>query len=287
MTERLIDHVSDTARWVAAYRARESARPDALFHDPLAERLAGERGKRIAERANRVTGPIGWPLVMRTKVMDDLVYTSLRDGCDCVLNLAAGFDTRPYRLELPAALPWIEADLPDLIADKERELAGATPRCQLRRERIDLSDTGRRAALFDEVARAYSRVLVITEGLLMYLDDATVTALARDLLARAAFRWWMLDLSSPGVLALMRKGMGSELERAPMQFAPENGIAFFEQLGWTTREMPVLAREAVRFKRAPWFFKLFMLFPDPNPRHLRNTRWGAVVRFERGSARAE
>src|SRR5262249_23119204 len=35
-----LENVSDTARWVAVYRAMESARPDALFHDPYAERLA-------------------------------------------------------------------------------------------------------------------------------------------------------------------------------------------------------------------------------------------------------
>jgi O-methyltransferase involved in polyketide biosynthesis len=42
----LIRNVSDTARWVAMYRAQESARPDALFHDPWAERLGGDRGRR-------------------------------------------------------------------------------------------------------------------------------------------------------------------------------------------------------------------------------------------------
>ena len=39
-----IDNISDTARWVAVYRAQETARPDAIFRDPFAERLAGERG---------------------------------------------------------------------------------------------------------------------------------------------------------------------------------------------------------------------------------------------------
>lgn len=45
---RFITHVSDTARWTALYRATESARPDALFNDSLAERLAGEHGRAIA-----------------------------------------------------------------------------------------------------------------------------------------------------------------------------------------------------------------------------------------------
>jgi O-methyltransferase involved in polyketide biosynthesis len=51
VTDPLISNVSDTARWVAVYRAWESARPDALFRDPLAGRLAGERGRAIAAAA--------------------------------------------------------------------------------------------------------------------------------------------------------------------------------------------------------------------------------------------
>jgi O-methyltransferase involved in polyketide biosynthesis len=84
-TELVISNVSDTARWVAAYRAIESARPDALFHDPLADRLAGERGHAIAAAAPRVMRS-GWWLVARTKVIDDLIAQAIRDGCDRVLN---------------------------------------------------------------------------------------------------------------------------------------------------------------------------------------------------------
>lgn len=101
--EPLVRNVSDTARWVAVYRAQESARADALFRDPYADRLAGERGRAIAAK---VPGPgrSGWPMVVRTRLMDDLVMTSLAEGCDRVINLAAGFDTRPYRMSLPASL---------------------------------------------------------------------------------------------------------------------------------------------------------------------------------------
>jgi methyltransferase (TIGR00027 family) len=282
MNDRLIANVSDTARWVAAARAQESARGDALFQDPLAARLAGAQGQRIAEQARGANGSNGWPLVTRTKLIDDLIVASLDDACDCVLNLAAGLDTRPYRLNLSPSLEWIEADLPNILDEKERSLEGATPRCRLRRERIDLSDVDRRSALFDVVAREHKRVLVITEGLLVYLDEATVASLGRDLLARAPFQWWITDLSSPGVVAMMQKKMGRELENAPMKFAPENGVAFFEALGWRTREMHSLVRAAVRLKRAPWFFRPLMIFPDPDPRHLGMKRWGAILRFERG-----
>jgi O-methyltransferase involved in polyketide biosynthesis len=45
-----IESVSDTARWVAVYRAMETARPDAIFRDPCAEWLASEHGVRIVGR---------------------------------------------------------------------------------------------------------------------------------------------------------------------------------------------------------------------------------------------
>src|SRR5262245_602126 len=111
MDEPLVADVSDTARWVAVYRAWESTRRDALFHDRLADRLAGERGRAIARAAPRQARS-SWPMITRTRLIDDCIAACLSAGCDRVLNLAAGLDTRPYRLDLPKDLDWIEADLP-------------------------------------------------------------------------------------------------------------------------------------------------------------------------------
>src|SRR5437773_12526210 len=88
-----IQHVSDTARWVAIYRAIESERPDALFHDPFARRLAGERGERIAETmefANRNA----WSFVARTVVFDRYIKDSIANGADMVVNLSRGLGPR-------------------------------------------------------------------------------------------------------------------------------------------------------------------------------------------------
>src|SRR5690242_15390724 len=107
MMEPVVSNVSDTARWVAVHRAWESARRDALFKDPFAERLAGQRGQEIAAKLGRIRSVRnGWPVITRTKLMDDLVLASVREGCDCVLNLAAGLDSRPYRMALPESLLW-------------------------------------------------------------------------------------------------------------------------------------------------------------------------------------
>src|SRR5436853_7717232 len=95
-----LHHVSDTALWVAHYRAEESARPDALFQDPYAQRLAGERGRRIANAMGRTSKYTRWTLVIRTVVIDRFILEAVAAGADTVLNLGAGLDSRPYRLTL-------------------------------------------------------------------------------------------------------------------------------------------------------------------------------------------
>jgi methyltransferase (TIGR00027 family) len=134
-----IGHVSDTALCVAVYRAEESERPDALFRDPLARRLAGERGFRIARRMSR-EHYIRWALSVRTVVVDRMIAELLADGVDTIVNLGAGLDTRPYRLELPHSLKWFEIDFPHMIQYKNQQLADHKRRCQLTRIAADLTD---------------------------------------------------------------------------------------------------------------------------------------------------
>src|SRR5690349_10113943 len=95
MPDALIRDVSDTAFWIAHHRATESQRPDALFRDPLALRLAGQRGRDIASSmpAAAVTG---WMVVLRTVVIDAFIQQAIAGGADAILNLGAGLDTRPY-----------------------------------------------------------------------------------------------------------------------------------------------------------------------------------------------
>jgi methyltransferase (TIGR00027 family) len=280
MSASPIYNVSDTARWVAVYRAWESARSDALFHDPYAEALAGERGHAIAALVPRQARN-GWPMIARTKLMDDLVLATIEQGCDCVVNLAAGFDTRPYRLALPSSLRWTEADLPALIEEKERLLKDAQPHCQLRRIKVDLADSGTRAAMLQEAVGSSTHALVITEGLLLYLDEAQVRSLTIDLRENVAIRWWMLDITSPALLGMMKKSMGPKLENAPLKFGPPNGVAFFEELGWRVTYVQSVLRAAARFRRLPWTMKLFGFLPEADPRKPGRTPWSAVVKLGR------
>ena len=277
MTE-LVRNVSDTARWVATYRARESARKDALFSDPYADRMAGDRGRAIANAASRHSE---WALITRTKLIDDIVRDLLADGTDTILNLAAGFDTRPYRLALPEGLRWVEADLPELIAEKEQLLADEKPRCRLERVAVDLSDAAARATFLERYTEGARRAAVITEGLVIYLEPNAVAELGRALLACPRVSSWVLDFNSPRIQAEISSTMRDALVNAPFKFAPPNGLAFFEALGWKTRAARSLFREGARLKRVPLLMRPFALLPEPNPRDLGKERWSAVVRFDR------
>jgi O-methyltransferase involved in polyketide biosynthesis len=75
-----------------------------------------------------------------------------------VVNLAAGLDTRPYRMELPASLKWIELDLPEVLAYKEELLSAEKPACTLGRVRVDLSDADVRRSLLGGLAGNQGRL---------------------------------------------------------------------------------------------------------------------------------
>ncbi len=262
------------------YRAWESARADALFRDAYADALAGERGRAIAKLMPKQARS-GWPIIARTKLIDDLVQAAIAQGCDCVLNLAAGLDARPYRLELPRSLRWVEADLPAIVDEKERALADAKPRCQLSRIKVDLADAAARGAVLRDVLGPSRKAFVIAEGLLIYLEEPQVRSLAADLLAQAGVRWWVLDLASPELVEMLQKTMGRHLASAPMKFAPPNGVAYFEALGWSVTQVHSIFHAARRFGRLPWFLRIFALLPKPDPRKLGRARWSAVVQLER------
>jgi methyltransferase (TIGR00027 family) len=284
MSEPLIRNVSDTARWAAVFRAQESERPDALFRDPYARRLAGERGQQIAE-AMTMHSRHAWSWVMRTYVFDDYLTREIANGVDTVVNLAAGLDARPYRMQLPASLRWIEVDLPDLIAYKTEVLAGETPRCTLERVPLDLADLARRRALFAQIGASARRVLVLSEGLLIYLSREDVNALATDLSKAASFRYWMFDIVSPGLREMMMKqagGGGAELERAgaPFKFAPAEGPDYFRQFGWRPLEVRSTFKSASKVGRLPWSLKLFGLFPESNGKQGKRP-WSGLCLFER------
>jgi len=273
--EPLIRNVSDTARWVAVYRAQETERPDAVFRDPYARRLAGERGEQIAKHK-----PLGrdsaWSIITRTHTIDAFIREQVERGADTVVNLAAGLDSRPYRMELPARLRWIEVDLPEILEYKEQVLGDEKPSCQLQRIRLDLANRVARKEAFADIGAGTKGALIITEGLLIYLTREAVGELAMDLASVPTFHFWIVDVASPGLLRMLKKRMSSQLrEAAPFQFAPEEGPDFFTRLGWRPEAIRSVLKCAAALKRIPFLLRFFAMLPE-NEKSRRDRPWSGI-----------
>ncbi len=271
-----IHNISDTARWSAFYRAKETERPDAVFRDRLARRLAGERGEEIA-----ATMPFAekqaWTWVTRTYLFDQFITEQVALGVDLVLNLAAGLDARPYRMELPPSLRWVEVDLPELLDYKDEVLAGEKPACNLERIRLDLANTDARRELFDRLGKEARKALIITEGLIIYFTPEEVASLAQDLARPPGFQRWTIDVASPGLLAMLQKNLGKSLRQggAALKFGPEEGPGFFARFGWKPVDVRSMLKTAARLKRLSTFMRLMALFPESSGRQGRSP-WAGI-----------
>jgi methyltransferase (TIGR00027 family) len=246
-----IENVSDTARWVAVYRAMESDRRDAIFRDPFARRLAGAKGQEIVDSMPRGT-QAAWAMIVRTAVFDEIILDRVAAGVDCVLNLAAGLDARAWRMSsLPPTLRWIDVDLPGILDYKADMLRDEKPVVRYEAVKVDLTDAARRRALFAQVGAESSRVLVLSEGLLIYLAPDDVAGLARDLHDPQSFRWWVIDLASPMLLKWMSRSWGKRVDaaNAPFRFAPEESTKFFEPYGWREEQFRSSWLESKRLNR--------------------------------------
>jgi hypothetical protein len=97
----------------------------------------------------------------------------------------------------------------------------------------------------------------------MYLDADEVSTLSQAL-TRPEIGWWMLDVVGPGLKKMMNK-MAGMLANAPFKFAPDNGVAYFEDLGWRCAEVQSLLMAARRFHRLPISMRAAAWLPQPDP----------------------
>jgi len=256
MAEPLIRSISDTARWVAFHRATESERPDAIFRDPYARRLAGERGELIGRKLRENA----WAIAIRTYLFDKAIRELLSgEPIEMVVNLAAGLDSRPYRLELPPRLQWVEVDLEEIVDPKQQVLANEKPRCQLEVVTQHLGDEAEQRALFSQLNQRAQRIVAMSEGLLTYLDEDKVTALAADLHAQPHIQYWLVEVVSPRVLEMINRKWKRHFEaaNAAMAFAPADWRKFYRERGWEPVAFEDMAQTARQMNREPGMMKVF------------------------------
>ncbi|MGN6210702.1 class I SAM-dependent methyltransferase [Asticcacaulis sp.] len=267
MAEEIV-HVSDTAFWVAWYRWLETQRKDALFHDPLAGKLVGERGKKLARRMG-IERAMAWSMALRTYIIDGYITEAIAGGVDCVINLGAGLDTRPYRLALAPDFLWIEVDFANIVTFKNEALANDRPLCRLERVTCDLSQDADREALLADVNTRGRNILVLTEGVIPYLTNEAVASLAKNLHEQSHITHWITDYFSPFFLGLAARGaIVKQLQKnAPFRFNPgpdpDDWPRFFAANGWQIEAMRFIGEEGRKLGRdlpANWLMRMMMRY---------------------------
>lgn len=248
--ETVITDVSDTAFWVAHFRAIESERSSPLFRDPYAKQLAGTRGPAMAAATASISRYTEWTVLARTVIIDRFITNAVKSGVDTIINLGAGLDTRPYRMSLPEKLSWIEADYSQTIEYKRAILAAEKPACSLEQVAIDLADIQARREFFNSVARDSKNILILTEGVIPYLSVDAVHSLATDLFAQQRFRYWLTEYMHRSVYYPLKKAAQHPgLKNSPFQFFPEDWFNFFAQCGWLENETRYIGEIALEFNR--------------------------------------
>ncbi|MEH2002450.1 MAG: SAM-dependent methyltransferase [Nostoc sp.] len=286
-------NLAETAYLVAMYRALESERVDALFKDQLARVLAGGKGEMLVEvigEKDKITNAIA----IRTYVFDNLILQLINSkNIDTVINLAAGLDTRPYRLPFCASLRWIEVDLPEIIAYKEQALKNQQPLCSLERVKLDITNLALRKTFFSAINLATRQTLVITEGLLSYLYETQVALLATDIYEESNLNWWLFELESSLALKDYEQVYARKIfdqyftnGNKTLLFAPEQGAEFFQQYNWKVAKSVSAWKELHRLNRGikfTWLLEIIMKL-------VANEYWekiqqqGSIVLLERSPA---
>ncbi|MBD0689606.1 SAM-dependent methyltransferase [Streptomyces sp. CBMA123] len=198
--------VSRTALGVARVRAHESVRPDPLFTDPYAAGFVEAAGMPTGAPDRRPVSGLAAGLVvhirLRTRFYDDRLPAA---GADQVVLLAAGLDTRAYRLDWPAGTRLWELDLPPVLEFKQRVLdsADAVPTCERDALPGDLLDPGWPRRLVEAGFDPQRPTVWLAEGLVVYLSAEQ----AAGLLTAVG------SLSAPGSRLLMERGR--DVSRTP------------------------------------------------------------------------
>jgi len=156
-------------------------------------------------------------------------------------------DTRPYRMDLPPSLHWVEVDHPSLLESKAAQLSTQVPACSIERVGLDLADRDATRKLFDRIWTTSTRAMVLTEGVLGDLSVDEAGALADDLRAHPGCESWVIDYFSPRLLEAYQKHQPHP--KVPVRFDPPSWEGFFTERDWRIKEIRFLGEESERLHR--------------------------------------
>lgn len=210
--------IARTAFYCCIVRADDAASAEPVCGDRLAARFVDDDIRRDLAGATRI-GYAANSNVARHRIVDDLVREHLDGHPDRrVILLGAGFDTRAFRL---AGGRYTELDDPPLLTFKEARLPAATSPNPLVRIGVafdrEVPDHYLGALAGDD------EVMVVLEGVSMYLSDAALRALGQAIVRHFPHATLVADLMSKRFAARFSRSLRRELLRLGAAFGQQAG----------------------------------------------------------------
>ena len=254
--------LASTAYWTAAVRARESMREDRLFQDPWAATLAGKEGKEWIEHRSEDSVVA---MVLRTRYFDDFLQRISRQyAIRQIVLMAAGLDTRAYRLTWPAKTQLFELDQPAVLQYKDQVLAstGAQTHCERHTIAVDLTGPWKQM-LMKAGFNPQQPSCWLLEGFLFYLPNESITHILDEITSLAAPASWIgfdivnsITLTSPWT----RQWIEMQAQAgAPWIGTMDDPEEFLTRRGWKATIIQ-LGEDDTNFNRWP-----FPVFPSTMP----------------------
>jgi O-methyltransferase involved in polyketide biosynthesis len=240
--------VSATAYYCAGTRMLDALRTDTLLNDSFAARFMGADGLSIFEKFRHLAIPIGAHQV-RCYLIDQAVRARLKANPETLVVLVgAGFDSRAFRI--PGGR-WIEIDERPIIERKNAVAPVASCSNPLERIAVSFHDERLRDVLVPFATDA--PVLVICEGVSMYLEAAEIDEFAAALATAFPHHWLYVDLMNRGFARAFAKGMSRVLASIGTAFSSleADPLGHFRRLGYSVEATHPLMPLAIAMRRVP------------------------------------
>ena len=176
MIPHFINSVSETLLITLYARATESRRRDALLIDPIAEHLIDQLDYDFShfDKKNTQTA-----VAIRARYFDDNAMYFIQSHKDAhIISLGSGLDTRNHRLldQGYKAEKFIDVDFPDVISAREKLLPSTANNQRIASSALDTNWMESLSPQLDG-----KPVLIVAEGLMMYLTHQQIQQLLNDL----------------------------------------------------------------------------------------------------------
>jgi len=223
----------------------DAERSNPVCGDRYAKVFMSDAGRGVLARFRKEANPNA-SNVTRHRIVDDLLRVRLlEDASRPILLIGAGFDSRAFRLH---GGRWTEVDEAALIAWKNERLPATQAPNPLERVPVDFTTDWLPDVLLRY--RAASRVTVVLEGVLMYLEEAEIAGLLEKLRRQLAAHEIICDLMSRKFFERYSRTLHQQFEQlgTRFRFVTDDPVAPFRDAGYTLVDRTSIVRRAAELK---------------------------------------